>query len=110
MSLHDQLPEDLSVFLDTEDFGEMHDLNDTVCPAVVQEISAEEELTTGGYTQRNAHLGLYGTVLQVHCRERDLPEVPAYGQAFYLDEKLYLVVSCERNAGMLTIKLEANER
>lgn len=106
MSLHDQIPEDLNVFLDTEDFGEPHDLNGTVCAAVVQEISAEEELTTGG----NVRLGLYGTVLQVYCREQDPPEVPTYGQAFYLDEKLFLVVSCERNAGMLTIKLEANDR
>ena len=106
MSLHDQIPEDLNIFLDTDDFGEMHDLNATVCAAVVQEISAEEELTSG----ENVHLGLYGTVLQVHCREQDLPEVPAYGQAFYLDEKLFLVVSCARNAGMLTIKLEANDR
>ncbi len=106
MSLHDQITEDSNIFLDTDDFGEMHDLNGAVCAAVVQEISAEEELTSGG----NVHLGLYGTVLQVHCREQDLPEVPAYGQAFYLDKKLFLVVSCARNAGMLTIKLEANDR
>lgn len=106
MSLHDQLKEDLSVFLDLDDFGEVHDLNGTECSAVVQEISAQEELTTG----ENVHLGLYGTVLQVHCKQSDLPEVPIYGQTFYLDGKLFIVVSCSKNAGMLTIKLEANDR
>lgn len=106
MSLHEQIGEDLHVFLDLEDFADMHDVNGVTCRAVVQDISIADDLTAGG----GVHLGLYGTLLEVNCRTRDLPEIPVYGQTFRVDGKLYVVVSVTEAMGMLTIKLEANDR
>lgn len=105
MSLHAQIGEDLRVFLDLKDFADIHDVNGVKCRAVLQEISAED--LSGG---SGVHLGLYGTLLEVNCRTRDLPEIPVYGQTFRVDGKLYVVESVTEAMGMLTIKLEANDR
>ena len=103
MSLHEQITgADLAVFLDLDDFAEIHDVNGVKCRAVLQEISAEDLSGT--------HYEVYRDLMQVHCRVRDLPEIPRYGQTFRVDGKLYLVDSCAEDMGMLTIKLEANDR
>lgn len=103
MSLHDQITgEYLDVFLDLDDFAEIHDVDGTTCRAVCQEISAEDMSGT--------HYELYRSLIQVHCRAKDLPEIPVSGQTFTMDGKLYLVDSCDEDMGMLTIKLEANDR
>lgn len=106
MSLHAQIGEDLRVFLDLEDFADIHDVNGVKCRAVVQDISIADDLTGGS----GVHLGLYGTLLEVNCSTRDLPEIPVYGQTFRVDGKLYVVESVTEAMGMLTIKLEANDR
>lgn len=103
MTLHEQIAgADLGVFLDLDDFAEIHDVNGVKCRAVLQEISAEDLSGT--------HYEVYRDLMQVHCRARDLPEIPRYGQTFRLDGKLYLVDSCAEDMGMLTIRLEANDR
>ena len=98
-----------AIFMNESEFAEKHNLNATVCPAILQDISVAEELSTGnGVTQ--TYPGLYGSRLQVYCKKNDLPEVPRYGQTFRVDGKLYLVESCDDNVGILTIQLIANDR
>ena len=98
------------VFINIEEFAESHhNLNGTVCNAILQDVSVAEGLSTGdGVTQTYA--GLYGSRLQVNCKTEDLPEVPRYGQTFLVDGKLYLVESCDNDMGILTIQLIANDR
>lgn len=107
MTLHEQITgEDLGVFLDLDDFAEIHDVNGSECRAVLQEISTDDKLTESG----GAQYGLYGSLVHVYCRTKDLPEIPVTGQTFSVDGKRYLVTQCDENMGMLTIRLEANDR
>lgn len=98
-----------AVFMNENEFAEEHNLNGTVCPAILQDISVAEDLSTGGGVTQT-YPGLYGSRLQVNCKKDDLPEVPRYGQKFRVDGKLYLVESCADDVGILTVQLIANDR
>lgn len=96
-------------FLNGREFAERHNLNGCECMAVVQSVTATEELSTGR-GQMNYYPGLYGARLQIDCLVGDLQEKPVYGQTFTVDGDLYLVESCSEAMGMLTILLVSNER
>lgn len=106
----DMVADDIDgVFLNQDEFAELHNLNGTECMAIVQDVSNGNGLSIGdGITQ--TYPIIYGNKKQVNCKKSDLPEVPVNGQAFYLDEKLYLVDTCTDDMGMLTINLIANDR
>lgn len=95
-----------AVFLNLEEFAGIHDLNGVKCRAILQNYSVADELSSG----QTVHFGLYNTLLLVNCLAQDLPEIPAYGQTFRVDGKLYMVQDCAATMGILTIKLEANDR
>ena len=98
-----------AAFINSLEFAEEHNLNGTVCNAILQDISVAESLSTGtGSTQ--TYPGIYGSRLQVNCLAGDLPELPVYGQLFGIDDKQYLVESCADDMGVLTIQLVANDR
>lgn len=98
-----------AAFLNILEFAEEHDLNGTACIAILQDLSVAEGLSTGtGASQ--TYPGVYGSRLQVNCLTDALPEVPVYGQVFFVDDKQYLVESCANDMGVLTIQLEANDR
>ncbi len=98
-----------AVFINALEFADEHDLNGTVCNAIVQDISVAEELTTGASVTQT-YPGVYGSKLQINCLKDDLPENPVYGQRFTLDGRLYLVESCADDLGILTIQLLGNYR
>lgn len=98
-----------AVFMNELEFAEKHNLNGQVCPAILQDISVAEGLSTGNSVNQT-YPGLYGSRLQVYCKKNDLPETPRYGQRFRVDKKLYLVESCADDVGILTIQLIANDR
>lgn len=103
----DQVAEDnITVFLNGEEFADTHNLNGTECIAILQDISVAESLSTGAGTTP----GIYGSRMQVNCKKSDLPEVPVTDQVFTIDGKVYLVESCADDMGMLTIQLVANDR
>lgn len=108
MSLHDQIiTDDLEVFIDLDDFAEWHDINGTNCRAVLQEITTSGKLTESA----NPDYDLYGTVVELHCRTQDLDEIPVSGQGLFLvDDKPFSVVAVDENMGILTIRLQANDR
>lgn len=69
MTLHEQITgADLGVFLDLDDFAEIHDVNGVKCRAVLQEISAEDLSGT--------HYEVYRDLMQVHCRARTCRRFP----------------------------------
>lgn len=98
-----------AIFMNSMEFAEEHNLNGTVCSAIVEDISTAETLSTGSGVSQT-YIGVYGRRMQVYCLTKDLPEVPVYGQLFYLDGDGYLVESTSEDMGMLTIQLIANER
>ena len=98
-----------AAFINSLEFAEEHNLNGTVCNAILQDISVAESLSTGtGSTQ--TYPGIYGSRLQVNCLAVDLLELPVYGQLFGIDDKQYLEKSCDDDMGVLTIQLVANDR
>ena len=108
MSLHDQIvTDDRDIFIDLDDFAEWHDVNGSQCRAVLQEISTSGKLTESA----NPDYDLYGTTVELHCRMEDLDEIPVSGQGLFLvDDKPFSVVAVDENMGILTIRLQANDR
>lgn len=98
----------MDVFINEDEFAEEHDLNGTVCKAILQDISVAE--TDIAARNRIAYSGIYGSRLVVNCLKADLPEVPVSGSGFSVDGKFWLVESCADDMGILTIQLVANER
>ncbi len=97
-----------AVFINDLEFAAEHDLNGNVCKAILQDISiAEADIDA---RNRIAYSGIYGSRLQVNCLKKDLPEVPVYGNAFYVDERPYIIESCADDMGILTLQLVASER
>ena len=97
-----------AVFINALEFAGEHDLNGTVCKAILQDISvADADIDA---RNRIAYGGIYGSRLLVNCLEADLPEVPAPGSGFNVDGRFYFVESCADDMGILTIQLAANER
>ncbi len=110
MALKDQIEKDNeAVFLDMDDFGEMHELNGDSCKCILQGDSVVQELSIGA-GERNTYPIVYGADLTVNVQTKDLYEVPVYGQTFKVDDTCYLVDSVKEDMGMLTIGLVANDR
>nr|WP_304097650.1 hypothetical protein [Mitsuokella multacida] len=107
MSFRDMVASDVeNVFLNLDEFGEMHDLDGTQCACVIANDATESRMADlhGG---RRTPDGLYGDCLTVCTRAADLTSVPKMGTRFKVDGKLYVVDSCSEDAGMLTIVLGA---
>ncbi len=96
-----------NVFLNLDEFADIHNLNGTECKAILQDISVEQSLSI---RSEEYSPDLYGSTILINCRKEDLPETPVYGQTFNVDDQLYLVESVADDMGMLTIKLISNER
>ena len=93
-----------TVFMNTDDFAEEHNINGTICLAVVEGLTTKERSVR---ISQN-YDGIYGSTVIVHVDKSALTEVPVYGQDFYLDEELHYVEDCTDDLGMLTIELRSN--
>ena len=96
------------VFINADEFADEHDLNGTVCQAVVQSPTSQERFITGRYYDE--YNGISGVEVMVHCRKADMPETPVEGQVFALDGTPFFVNSVADDMGMLSIELHAHER
>lgn len=107
MGFREQLQADIdAVFLNDSEFAEMHQLDNVECLAVVSnDTTAKNSRTLGGPRTTD---GLHGDYATVAVKKSDLPRVPAQGNNFKLDGKLYKVASCTEDMGMLNITLVAN--
>lgn len=95
------------VFLNDLEFADTHVINGTVCKAVVQNITVTGPVTDVTDILANQ---IYQDKMQVHVLKSSLPEVPAEGMAFYMDDKMYLVENVSDDMGILTIILSAADR
>lgn len=93
-----------SVFMSDDEFAEEHDLNGTVCKAIVQgELTGERKFLKGAIYD-----DVYAAAVVVHVKKDYLPEVPVRDEIFSLDSKLFTVENCTDDMGILTIELTAN--
>lgn len=98
-----------SVFLNLDEFGEMHSINGASIRSVVQNVLTSSEATTGG-SIKELYPGVYGSHVMVNCMKKDLAEIPVYGMVIDLDDHEYMVEQVDDDMGMLTILLVANDR
>lgn len=104
MSLKAMVCRDIGkVFLNPNDFAEEHDLNGTICLAVVEGVTAKERILKGAFYE-----GVYGKTVFVHTAKTSLTGVPVQGEIFKLDGKIFYVEECTDDFGMLTIELRCN--
>lgn len=106
MSFKEQLASDIDVFLNLDEFAEIHNLNGTECPVVATDDSTRAHTKAAGGPRLMD--GLHGDSVRLQVRTADLPAIPVQGNNFKYDGKLYKVVSCTNNMGMLNISLMAH--
>ena len=107
MGFKDMVAADIpAVFLNPDEFGEMHDLNGTECVCVVSNDETAKR-NAGLPDGRRTPDGLHGDYLTVCVKTSDLPHIPKMGTNFTVDGKLYKVDTCAEDMGMLTLTLGA---
>ncbi|NLT94862.1 MAG: hypothetical protein GXW85_04900 [Clostridia bacterium] len=104
-SLRDYFFSDLSVFLNLEEFAEIHNINGVDVPAIVD--SDTYKILSNNKSERFD--GIYSGEVAIFVKACDLPHRPVFGEHLRLDDKLYLVKECNENMGILEIILGANE-
>lgn len=105
MSFREQVASDNElVFMNADEFAEEHDLNGTICKAVVQgELTGERKFRAGA-----VYDDVYAADVVVHVKRDYLPEVPVRDEIFFLDGRTFMVENCTDDMGILTIGLTAN--
>ena len=99
MRFRDYLESDIDdVFLNEDEFAEWHNLNGTVAKAVIQSPTARESFLSNGVS------------VFVHCKLKDIPEIPSQGNVFRLDGDVYVVQSATEEDGRVSIELRADAR
>lgn len=88
-----------NVFLDTEEFGEFHDIDGEQITCVLYDTTQ----------QNKAQEGVYESVTMLFVNASSLSDRPVPEQHMRIDGDLRLVRKCDENMGMLEITLEANE-
>lgn len=109
MRFRDYLESDIDdVFLNEDEFAEGHNLNGTVAKAVIQSPTARESFLSN--ESHVANDGLHGVSVFVHCKLKDIPEIPSQGNVFRLDDDVYIVQSATEEDGLVSIELRAEAR
>lgn len=91
------------VFINGGEFADTHNLDGVECLAVVEYDQTKKRSTL---SSRNFE-GLHGDFVTVAVKRSELARIPAQGQNFKLDGKLYKVISTNDDMGVLTIELGA---
>ncbi|MBR1728507.1 MAG: hypothetical protein IJ728_03175 [Selenomonadaceae bacterium] len=108
----DQVDGDVSlIFLNSEEFAEVHNLNGVECVCIIQSPTTQEKILTAD--KYSGYEGIHGEILIVHVKQSELEELPEErmpieGQIFKVDEAIYQVESCTAEIGLLTITLTGN--
>lgn len=98
MNFKEALEEDKSVFLNTDEFGEEHDINGTVYNVIVQ---AE-------YGRSSKYGGVNNNQKIIYISETDI-ERPVRNSVMYFDDEVFLIKNAELETGMYKITLEIDE-
>jgi hypothetical protein len=106
MSLKDLMASDIDdVFLDTDEFAELHDINGAQVLCVIDEDISKQR----SGRQSGNYDGIHMRQLTLFIKESDLGYRPERDQKMTVDSEWYLVIDCTATAGMLEIELGANQ-
>lgn len=110
MTFKEQLQSDIDdVFLNADEFAEVHNLNGVTAVAVVQQVVVTDDLLTTDKSGAAYHDGLYAEGALINVKKSALPKVPAVGSSFRLDGRYGYVAKVSDDEGLLTITWAVNE-
>jgi hypothetical protein len=107
-SFKDQLKKDLDIFINPNEFGELHVLGSKEIMMIIEENSFGSENSRQAADFESATEALYESVKVVHLKASEFAK-PSIGRRIKLDDENYYVAAASVNDGILKISLVANE-
>lgn len=107
MNFKDQLIKDLDVFINKNEFGDLHQIDGVEMPVVVDD-DILEEFSGRSAEMENAMEGIYQKATTIFVKVSDY-EKPEIGYRLKLDDSYYYVTGVSESAGLLKINLISNE-
>lgn len=105
MGFKEQCVKDLNVFLNINEFADIHDIDGQQVAIVV-----DRDITkTRSNNRSERYDGIYASEVVVYIKDGDLPRRPVFGQVLRLDGTIFTVIDCGEEGGMLVITLGAND-
>ncbi len=105
MKLRDYMQRDISVFLNTDEFANLHEIDEQIVIALTD--SDILKIYSNDKTERFD--GVYRGEIALYVRASDLGYRPIYGQIMRIDGDIYTVKECVDDMGIFRITLEAAE-
>lgn len=94
--------EDLKVFFDIDEFGEIHNIDGRNLNVIIDNDSLEER-------SRREYDGVYVGDLLYFVKEKDYGEIPKPDSLQRFDGKIYTVFNVRKDTGIYEIILSSNE-
>ncbi len=106
MTFKEQLQVDIkNVFFDLDIFAEIHNVDGTDMPVVVDNESLKEIKAT----QKEHTDGIFMDGILFYVSMEHLQVLPSVGNVFYFDNTMYRVVSANNDSGIAEIVLEVTQ-
>ena len=105
MKLRDYMQRDISVFLNTDEFANLHEIDEQIVIALTD----SDILKIYSNNKTEMYDGVYRGEIALYVKESDLNYRPVYGQIMRLDGNIYTVKECADDMGIFRITLEAAE-
>lgn len=106
MNFKEQLKKDLDVFINVNEFANLHILDGVEIPVIIDSDVFEEFSST--VKMENAMQGIFQSTLTIYVKSIDY-EKPSLGYRLELDGEYYHVTGVSEYAGLLKINLMTNE-
>lgn len=108
MGFKDIIRADFDVFLNYDEFADIHNIDGISCTAIVQDVVINDSLYPK-YGKESYRDGVYAYGCVINVRKSDLPRIPIMGTILKLDGKVGRVINVADDEGILTITWSANE-
>lgn len=103
-TFREQSSDDLGVFLNLDEFAEIHRVNGMEVQAVLEGLTTKEYVQRAG---RGASFeGIDARTLVLHIRKADIPPV-AHGNVIEVNGEMYRIDDVTDDMGILTLTLKA---
>lgn len=103
----DMVSADLDIFINGDEFAEDHDLNGTLCKAVIDTMDSQENFFNSQTYE--PYGGISGRLMKVYVKASDLPEIPAEGAVFRGDDEPLIINKASVEMGVVIITLHGSE-
>ena len=100
MNFKDQIALDRAIFLNSDEFGELHIIDGMQLSVVLDDYELQKR-------KAKAEYGYNGSLI-FYVSKSALGSVPAIGQIMNFDGEIWRVMDVQDDAGLLTITLESN--